>query len=86
MSIKPDRVKRIIKAFEGVYPEGITSNDLGNLLEVKVSNLDKDPELVYCQQKDWVEKTEEGWFVTAKGVDAYIAMKKGKECFEIGDP
>lgn len=87
MSIDPDKVKRIMEALERIYADRATDQELSSVLKkAAISNFDD--ELVYCQEKGWARRGAEieRWCATAKGVDAHMKMKKGKNCFEIGDP
>lgn len=92
MPINPDRVRKIMEAMEGAYPNSIKSQDLANSLKIKPSDFARDPELIYCEQKGWIEISNAKdhplteWYATTKGIDAYMQMKKGKKCFEISDP
>jgi len=87
MSIDPDKVKRIMEALERIYAECATDQQLSTVLG-RVAISDFDHELAYCQEKGWAKRKAkiERWCATAKGVDAHMKMKKGKNCFEIGDP
>lgn len=87
MSIDSDKVKRIMEALEGAYPQCATDHELNTILEkTAISNFDA--ELLYCREKGWARRKAEAvrWCATAKGIDAHMQMKKGKECFEISDP
>lgn len=82
MSIDPDRVKRIMEGLEGIFPKGLQLSKLWSKIGCKAET-----ELVYCKKKKWVKQDQEAmWFATPKGVDAYLEMKKGKQCSEIADP
>lgn len=82
MSIDPDRVKRIMEVFEGIFLKKLELSDLW-----KRTGFKAETELAYCKQKKWVKQDQKAmWSATPKGVDASLEMKKGKDCSEIADP
>lgn len=53
MSIDPDRVKRIMEVFEGIFLKKLELSDLW-----KRTGFKAETELVYCKQKKWVKQDQ----------------------------